>query len=48
MKRHAGVKREDQLIALAKCSVGTTQALHAYKLHLQHLLEEYDMAQRQL
>jgi transposase len=48
MKRHAGVKRADQLIALANCSVGTTQALHAYKLHLQHLLEEYDLAQRQL
>lgn len=48
MKRHAGVKRADLLIALAKCSVGTTQALHAYKLHLQHLLEEYDLAQRQL
>jgi transposase len=48
MKRHAGVKRADLLISLANCSVGTTQALHAYKLHLQHLLEEYDLAQRQL
>ncbi|GGG15055.1 hypothetical protein GCM10010912_69320 [Paenibacillus albidus] len=33
---------------LAKCSVGATQALHAYKLHLNQLLEEYDLAQRQL
>ena len=48
MKRHAGVKRAEQLIALAKCSVGTTQALHAYKLHLGQLLEEYDLALRQL
>ncbi|WP_284638294.1 IS110 family transposase [Paenibacillus silviterrae] len=48
VKRHAGVKRAEQLITLAKCSVGTTQALHAYKLHLIQLLEEYDLAQRQL
>lgn len=48
VKRHAGVKRAEQLIALAKCSVGTTQALHAHKLHLVQLLEEYDLAQRQL
>jgi transposase len=48
VKRHAGVKRAEQLIALAKCSVGTTQALHAYKLHLGQLLEEYDLALRQL
>jgi transposase len=48
VKRHAGVKRADLLISLAKSSVGTTQALHAYKLHLGQLLEEYDLAQRQL
>lgn len=36
------------LISLAKSSVGTTQALHAYKLHLGQLLEEYDLANRQL
>ncbi|WP_374987722.1 hypothetical protein [Paenibacillus sp. R14(2021)] len=36
------------LISLAKSSVGTTKALHAYKLHLEQLLEEYDLAQRQL
>lgn len=33
---------------MAKRSVGATQALHAYKLHLAQLLEEYDLAQRQL
>lgn len=48
VKRHAGVKRAELLISLAKSSVGTTQALHAYKLHLEQLLEEYDLAQRQL
>ncbi|CFJ34870.1 transposase IS116/IS110/IS902 family [Mycobacterium tuberculosis] len=48
VKRHAGVKRAEQLITLAKCSVGATQALHAYKLHLGQLLEEYDLAQSQL
>ncbi|MFK4345264.1 MULTISPECIES: IS110 family transposase [unclassified Paenibacillus] len=48
VKRHAGVHRAKQLIALAKRSVGVTQALHAYKLHLGQLLEEYDLAQRQL
>lgn len=48
VKRHAGLQRAAQLIALAKRSVGATQALHAYKLHLSQLLEEYDLAQRQL
>lgn len=48
VKRHAGVKRAELLISLAKSSVGATQALHAYKLHLGQLLEEYDLAQRQL
>lgn len=48
VKRHAGVRRAELLITLAKSSVGTTQALHAYKLHLEHLLEEYDLANRQL
>lgn len=48
MKRHAGLHRAEQLILLAKRSVGATQALHAYKLHLAHLLEEYDLAQHQL
>lgn len=48
VKRHAGLRRAEQLIALAKRSVGATQALHAYKLHLGQLLEEYDLANRQL
>jgi transposase len=48
MKRHAGVQRAAQLIVLAKRSVGATQAMHAYKLHLGQLLEEYDLAHRQL
>lgn len=48
VKRHAGVKRAELLISLAKSSVGTTQALHAYKLHLGQLLEKYDLAKRQL
>ncbi|MFD0676732.1 IS110 family transposase, partial [Paenibacillus sp. GCM10027630] len=48
MKCHAGVKRANLLISLAKSSVGTTQALHAYKLHLEQLLQEYDLAQSQL
>ncbi|MFE9279605.1 IS110 family transposase [Paenibacillus glucanolyticus] len=48
VKRHAGVNRAELLISLAKSSVGTTQALQAYKLHLGQLLEEYDLAQRQL
>ncbi len=48
VKRHAGLWRAEQLIALAKRSVGATKALHAYKLHLGQLLEEYDLATRQL
>ena len=48
VKRHAGLRRAEQLITLAKRSVGATKALHAYKLHLGQLLEEYDLAQRQL
>ncbi|AFH60331.1 IS110 family RNA-guided transposase [Paenibacillus caseinilyticus] len=48
VKRHAGLRRAEQLIALAKRSVGAVQALHAYKLHLSQLLEEYDLATRQL
>jgi transposase len=48
VKRHTGFKRAELLISLAKSSVGTTQALHAYKLHLGQLLEEYDLAKRQL
>lgn len=48
VKRHAGLHRAEQLISMAKRSVGATQALHAHKLHLAQLLEEYDLAQRQL
>lgn len=48
VKHHAGLHRAAQLIVLAKRSVGATQALYAYKLHLAHLLEEYDLAQHQL
>ncbi|PWW00798.1 transposase [Paenibacillus cellulosilyticus] len=46
VKRHAGVKRAELLISLAKTSVGTTQALHAYKLHL--ILEHIPYAQQLL
>ncbi len=48
MKRHAGFKKAQLLIDLAKRSVGTHQALDAYKLHLEQLLEEYDLATTQL
>lgn len=48
MKRHAGLQRTELFISLAKRSVGVNQALHAYKLHIDQLLEEYDLAQRQL
>jgi transposase len=48
MKRHSGVRRAKLLIELAKKTVGSTQASHAYKLHLEHLLEEYDLANTQL
>jgi transposase len=44
VKRHAGVKRADQLIALENCNVGATKALHAHKLHLEQLLNEYELA----
>lgn len=48
VKRHAGLRRAEQLITLAKRSVGAIKALQAYKLHLGQMLEEYDLAQRQL
>lgn len=48
MKRHSGVRRAQLLIDLAKRTVGSKQATHAYKLHLEHLLEEYDLAKKQL
>ncbi|MED4691251.1 IS110 family transposase [Peribacillus frigoritolerans] len=48
MKRHSGYKKARSLLALAKRSIGTKQALDAYKLHLEQLLEEYDLASSQL
>lgn len=48
MKRQPGLKKAQKLIQLAKSSVGTTQALDAYKLHLEQLLEEFDLAAIQL
>lgn len=47
-KRHPGARRARQLLALAKQSIGSPQAHNAYKLHLIQLLEEYDLATRQL
>jgi transposase len=48
MKRQPGLKKAQQLIELAKYSVGTRQALDAYKLHLEQLIEEFDLATAQL
>lgn len=48
MNRHSGARRAKLLIDLAKLTVGSAQATHAYKLHLEHLLEEYDLASTQL
>ncbi|GGG16859.1 hypothetical protein GCM10010916_37120 [Paenibacillus abyssi] len=48
MKRHSGVRRAQLLIDLAKRTVGSKQAASAYKLHLEHLLAEYDLASSQL
>lgn len=48
MKRQPGLKKAQKLIQLAKSSVGATQALDAYKLHLEQLLEEFDLATTQL
>jgi transposase len=47
MKRHSGHKKARSLLTLAKRSIGTKQALDAYKLHLEQLLEEYDLASSQ-
>ncbi|MFC0335297.1 transposase, partial [Paenibacillus sepulcri] len=43
-----GERKARTLIALASRSVGSKQALHAYKLHLKQLLDEYDLACLQL
>ncbi|MGG0288793.1 IS110 family transposase [Peribacillus butanolivorans] len=48
MKRQPGLKKAYLLIDLAKRSIGTHQALDAYKLHLEQILEEYDLATTQL
>lgn len=48
MKRHSGFKKAQSLIDLAKSSVGSKQAHEAYKLHLEQLLEEFDLATAQL
>ena len=48
MKRHAGLKKAQLLVELAHHSVGTKQALDAYKLHLEQLIEEFDLATTQL
>ncbi len=48
MQRQSGNKKAQALIALARHSVGSTQATHAYKLHLKQLLAEYDLACEQL
>jgi transposase len=48
MKRQPGLKKALLLLKLAKNSVGTRQALDAYKFHLEQLLEEYDLAGTQL
>jgi transposase len=48
MKRQPGLRKAQLFIDLAKRSIGTRQALDAYKFHLQQLLEEYDLATTQL
>ncbi|WP_144480908.1 IS110 family transposase, partial [Cytobacillus oceanisediminis] len=48
MKRQPGIKKAQALIELAVHSVGTRQALEAYKLHLEQLIEEFDLATVQL
>lgn len=48
MKRQPGPKKAQLLIDLAKSSIGTGQALDAYKFHLEQLLEEYDLSVKQL
>lgn len=48
MKRQPGLKKAYLLIDLAKRSIGSHQAHDAYKLHLEQLLEEFDLATTQL
>lgn len=48
MQRQPGPKKAQLIIQLAKSSIGTAQALDAYKFHLEQLLEEYDLTIKQL
>jgi transposase len=48
MKRQPGLKKAYLLLNLARKSVGSRQAIDAYKFHLEQLLEEYDLAVQQL
>ncbi|QED46768.1 IS110 family RNA-guided transposase [Cytobacillus dafuensis] len=48
MKRQPGLKKAQLLLQVAKTSIGSRQALDAYKFHLEQLLEEYDLAVIQL
>ncbi|PGY02791.1 transposase, partial [Bacillus sp. AFS031507] len=48
MKRQPGLKKAQLLLQVAKNSIGSRQALDAYKFHLEQLLEEYDLAVIQL
>jgi transposase len=48
MKRQLGLKKAYLLRNVAMKSVGTRQAIEAYKFHLVQLLEEYDLAVQQL
>ena len=48
MKRQPGFKKARLLNELAQRSIGSHQALDAYKFHLKQLLEEYDLATVQL
>ncbi|MGG3470275.1 IS110 family transposase [Neobacillus pocheonensis] len=48
MKKQPGIKKAQLLLQVAKNSIGSRQALDAYKFHLEQLLEEYDLAVKQL
>jgi transposase len=48
MKRQPGLKKAQLLLHVARRSIGTGQALDAHKFHLEQLLEEYDLAVKQL
>jgi transposase len=48
MKRQPGIIKARLLIELATHSVGSRQAHDAYKLHLEQLIEEFDLATAQL